>query len=229
MDKSQITRKQSKIEQTRTRESEEYKAEARKVKPQSNPVKEKPVIEEPTGFTSIRRIHQEDQRSVVSIKKIRRIRALTSQDIHDEKRAIRQTLEELDKDDEVENRNEPVRSAEKNFTGEKVRKLVETPRLTEEKLIETDIRLSLASQSHIYPLGIADDVLVEIVGFIYPVDFVILDIKEDRKRPFILRTPFLTTAKAETSVLKGAPLRHQGGAKAWGVASTLRNGLWRWL
>ncbi|GKF72582.1 hypothetical protein Tco_0208696, partial [Tanacetum coccineum] len=46
MDKSQITRKQSKIEQARTRESEEFKrsqrikAEARKAKPQSNPVKD---------------------------------------------------------------------------------------------------------------------------------------------------------------------------------------------
>ncbi|GKC20941.1 hypothetical protein Tco_1023091, partial [Tanacetum coccineum] len=43
-DKSKITRKQSKNEQARTRESEEYKAEARKVKPQSNPVKEKSII-----------------------------------------------------------------------------------------------------------------------------------------------------------------------------------------
>ncbi|GJU73558.1 reverse transcriptase domain-containing protein [Tanacetum coccineum] len=72
-------------------------------------------------------------------------------------------------------------------------------RLTDEKLIETDIRLSLASQSYIYPLGIAEDVLVEIACFIYPVDFIILDIKEDRKRPFILGTPFLTTAKAKIS------------------------------
>ncbi|GKD52026.1 hypothetical protein Tco_1281002 [Tanacetum coccineum] len=36
MDQSKITRKQSKNGQARTRESEEYKAEARKVKPQSN-------------------------------------------------------------------------------------------------------------------------------------------------------------------------------------------------
>ncbi|GKB10697.1 reverse transcriptase domain-containing protein [Tanacetum coccineum] len=70
-------------------------------------------------------------------------------------------------------------------------------RLTDEKLIETDIRLSLASQSYIYPLGIVEDVLVEISSFIYPVYFIILDIKEDRKRPFIIGTPFSTTAKAE--------------------------------
>ncbi|GKB06973.1 zinc finger, CCHC-type containing protein [Tanacetum coccineum] len=72
-------------------------------------------------------------------------------------------------------------------------------RLTNKKLIKTDIRLSLASQSHIQPLGIAEEVLVEIAGFIYPADFVILYIKEDRRKPFILGTPFLTTTKAEIS------------------------------
>ncbi|GKC13006.1 reverse transcriptase domain-containing protein, partial [Tanacetum coccineum] len=76
-------------------------------------------------------------------------------------------------------------------------------RLTNENLVETDIRLSLSSQSHIYPLGIAEDVLVEATGFMYPVDFIILDIKEGRKRPFILRTPFLTTARAEIRFDKG--------------------------
>ncbi|GJR01511.1 zinc finger, CCHC-type containing protein [Tanacetum coccineum] len=60
----------------------------------------------------------------------------------------------------------------------------------------TDIRLSLASHSYIYPLGIAEDVLVDVTGYVYPVDFMILDIKEDEKRPFILGTPFLTTTKA---------------------------------
>nr|GEU68752.1 hypothetical protein [Tanacetum cinerariifolium] len=76
-------------------------------------------------------------------------------------------------------------------------------RLTNEKLVGTDIRLSLTSHSYIYPLGIAEDVLVEIVGYIYLVDFVILDIKEDKKKPFILGTSFLTMAKAEISFDKG--------------------------
>ncbi|GJQ90362.1 MAK10-like protein [Tanacetum coccineum] len=44
--------------------------------------------------------------------------------------------------------------------------------------------------------GIAEDVLVEVAEHIFPVDFVILDIKENEKSPFILGTPFLTTAKA---------------------------------
>ncbi|GJW95561.1 reverse transcriptase domain-containing protein [Tanacetum coccineum] len=61
---------------------------------------------------------------------------------------------------------------------------------------EINIRLSLASHSYIYPLGVAKDVLVKVAEHVYPIDFVILDIKENEKRPFILETPFLTTAKA---------------------------------
>ncbi|GJU24945.1 reverse transcriptase domain-containing protein [Tanacetum coccineum] len=68
---------------------------------------------------------------------------------------------------------------------------------------ETEIRLSLASHSYIYPLGIAKDVLVEIAEHVYPMDFVILDIKEDEKSLFILGTPFLTTAKAMIKFDKG--------------------------
>ncbi|GJV99236.1 reverse transcriptase domain-containing protein [Tanacetum coccineum] len=43
---------------------------------------------------------------------------------------------------------------------------------------------------------IAEDVIVDVAGYVYPMDFIILDIREDEKRPFILGTPFLTTAKA---------------------------------
>ncbi|GJT51185.1 MAK10-like protein [Tanacetum coccineum] len=76
-------------------------------------------------------------------------------------------------------------------------------KLTDERPVETNIRLSLASYSYIYPLGIAEDVLVDVAEHVYPVDFVILDIKEDEKRPFILGTPFLTTAKALIKFDKG--------------------------
>ncbi|GJW19415.1 zinc finger, CCHC-type containing protein [Tanacetum coccineum] len=74
---------------------------------------------------------------------------------------------------------------------------------TDERPAETEIRLSLASHSYIYPLGIAENVLVEIVEHVYPINFVILDIKEDEKRPFILGTPFLTMAKAVIKFDKG--------------------------
>ncbi|GJT19260.1 reverse transcriptase domain-containing protein [Tanacetum coccineum] len=76
-------------------------------------------------------------------------------------------------------------------------------KLTNERPVETNIRLSLASYSYIYPLGIAEDILVDVAEHVYPVDFVILDIKEDKKRPFILGTPFLTTAKALIKFDKG--------------------------
>nr|GEU54397.1 hypothetical protein [Tanacetum cinerariifolium] len=69
-------------------------------------------------------------------------------------------------------------------------------KLTNERPDEADIRLLLASHSYVYPLGIAEDVLVEVAEHIYHADFVIMDIKENENRPFILGMPFLTTAKA---------------------------------
>ncbi|GJZ74024.1 zinc finger, CCHC-type containing protein [Tanacetum coccineum] len=86
-------------------------------------------------------------------------------------------------------------------------------KLTNEMPAETDIRLSLASHSYIYPLGIAEDVLVEVAEHVYPVDFVILDIKENEKRPFILGTPFLTTAKAAIKFDKGTITLRSGKSK----------------
>nr|GFB63110.1 hypothetical protein [Tanacetum cinerariifolium] len=76
-------------------------------------------------------------------------------------------------------------------------------KLTDERPAETDIRLSLASHSYIYPLSIAKDVLVEVAEHVYLIDFMILDIKENKKRPFILGTQFLTTAKAVIKLDKG--------------------------
>ncbi|GKC95949.1 MAK10-like protein [Tanacetum coccineum] len=76
-------------------------------------------------------------------------------------------------------------------------------RLRNEKPTVTDIKLSLTSYSYIYPIRIDEDMLVEIAGYVYPVDFVIFEIKEDKKKPFILGTPFLTTTKAEIRFDKG--------------------------
>ncbi|GKA38241.1 MAK10-like protein [Tanacetum coccineum] len=86
-------------------------------------------------------------------------------------------------------------------------------KLTNERAAKTDIRLSLASHWYIYPLGIAEDILVEVAEHVYPVDFVILDIKEDEKRTFILGTPFLTTAKAVIKFDKGTITLRSGKSK----------------
>nr|GEV03235.1 zinc finger, CCHC-type [Tanacetum cinerariifolium] len=54
-------------------------------------------------------------------------------------------------------------------------------KLTDERPAETDIRLSLASYSYIYPLGIAEDVLVDVVGIPEPFCKVEKGIKNDFK------------------------------------------------
>ncbi|GJS51244.1 MAK10-like protein [Tanacetum coccineum] len=86
-------------------------------------------------------------------------------------------------------------------------------KLTDERPAETNIRLSLVSHSYIHPLGVAKDVLVDVVGYVYPMDFVILDIKEDEKMPFILGTPFLTIAKAVIKFDKGTINLRSGNSK----------------
>ncbi|GJT69531.1 MAK10-like protein [Tanacetum coccineum] len=87
-------------------------------------------------------------------------------------------------------------------------------KLTNERPAETDIRLSLASYSYIYPLGIAEDMLVEVAKHVYPADFMILDIKGNKKKPFILGTSFLTTAKASIKFDKGTITLRSGKSKA---------------
>ncbi|GJZ81001.1 MAK10-like protein [Tanacetum coccineum] len=86
-------------------------------------------------------------------------------------------------------------------------------KLTDERPVKTDIRLSLASHSYIYPLGITKDILVEVAEHVYPVDFVILDIKENEKRPFILGTSFLRTTKAMIKFDKGTITQGSGKNK----------------
>ena len=48
-----------------------------------------------------------------------------------------------------------------------------------------------------------EDVLVKVDKFIFSVDFVVMDIKEDDEVPFILGRPFMKTARIITDVDKG--------------------------
>ncbi|GJW76019.1 reverse transcriptase domain-containing protein [Tanacetum coccineum] len=54
----------------------------------------------------------------------------------------------------------------------------------------------LADRSFQYPVGIAENMLVEVGKFTFPADFVILEMEEDSKVPLILGRPFLHTADA---------------------------------
>ncbi|GKC20850.1 putative nucleotidyltransferase, ribonuclease H [Tanacetum coccineum] len=68
------------------------------------------------------------------------------------------------------------------------------------KLEPTRMCIELANKSTQYPRGIAENVIVKIGKFIFPVDFVVLDMKEDHKILIILERPFLATTHAMIDV-----------------------------
>ncbi|GJS41842.1 reverse transcriptase domain-containing protein [Tanacetum coccineum] len=69
-------------------------------------------------------------------------------------------------------------------------------KLSLETLKPTKMSVRLADRSFQYPVGIAENMLVEVGKFTFPADFVILEMEEDSKVPIILGRPFLHTADA---------------------------------
>ncbi|GJW10949.1 reverse transcriptase domain-containing protein [Tanacetum coccineum] len=67
-------------------------------------------------------------------------------------------------------------------------------------LIPCNFKTFSSDRSFQYPVGIAENMLVEVGKFTFPVDFLILEIKEDSKVPLILGRPFLHTADAVIQV-----------------------------
>ncbi|XP_076902376.1 uncharacterized protein LOC143557109 [Bidens hawaiensis] len=63
--------------------------------------------------------------------------------------------------------------------------------------------IQLADRSIKYPRGIVENMLVKIDKFVFPVDFVILDMVEDKNVPLILGRPFLAIARALIDVCTG--------------------------
>ncbi|GJX72886.1 homeodomain-like protein [Tanacetum coccineum] len=70
------------------------------------------------------------------------------------------------------------------------------------KLAHTKLTVELADRTMKYPKGIAENVLVGIGKFTFPVYFIILDMPEDIKVPLILGRPFLSIARAKIDVFK---------------------------
>ncbi|GKC61842.1 retrovirus-related pol polyprotein from transposon TNT 1-94, partial [Tanacetum coccineum] len=70
------------------------------------------------------------------------------------------------------------------------------------ELAHTKFTVELADKTVKYLKGIAENVLVGIGKFGFPVDFMILDMREDVKVPLILGRPFLSTAHAKIDVFK---------------------------
>ncbi|XP_076960150.1 uncharacterized protein LOC143636446 [Bidens hawaiensis] len=69
--------------------------------------------------------------------------------------------------------------------------------------VPTRMSLSLADRSVKYPRRIVENVLVKVDKFVFPVDFVILDMEADDQVQLILGRPFMRTAKALINVLDG--------------------------
>ena len=66
----------------------------------------------------------------------------------------------------------------------------------------TTVTLQLADRSLAHPRGIIEDVLVKVDKFIFPADFIVLDMEEDTNVPIILGRPFLATCQALIDVQK---------------------------
>ncbi|GKA42469.1 ribonuclease H-like domain-containing protein [Tanacetum coccineum] len=69
-------------------------------------------------------------------------------------------------------------------------------------LSHTRLTIELADRTIKQPRGIAKNVLVRIGKFIFPIDFIILDIPEDDDLPLIIGRPFLSTAHSKIDVFK---------------------------
>src|ERR1044072_8113038 len=75
-------------------------------------------------------------------------------------------------------------------------------RLKVGELKGTMMQLQLAERSIATPWGVCEDVLVKVGKFVFPADFVIIDMEEEAEMPLIFGRPFLATAKVKIDVEK---------------------------
>ncbi|GJY26103.1 uncharacterized mitochondrial protein-like protein [Tanacetum coccineum] len=70
------------------------------------------------------------------------------------------------------------------------------------ELAPTKLIIELVDRLIKRPKGIAENILVGIDKFVFPVDFIVLDMPKDIKVPLILKRPFLSTAHAKIDVFE---------------------------
>ena len=88
----------------------------------------------------------------------------------------------------------------------------------------TTVTLQLADRSLKHPWGVIEDVLVKVDKFIFPADFIVLDMEEDKEIPIILDRPFLATDWAMIVVQKGKlKLRVQDDEVRFSVFNAVRH------
>ena len=67
----------------------------------------------------------------------------------------------------------------------------------------TTVTLQLADRSLKHPRGVIEDVLVKVNKFIFPANFIVLDMEEEKEIPIILGRPFLENGRAMIDVQGG--------------------------
>ena len=92
------------------------------------------------------------------------------------------------------------------------------------ELLPTTITLQMADRSMVKPEGVLEDVLVTVGKFVFPVDFIILDMEEDSQVPLLLGRPFLATGAALIDMQKGVlTLRVGDEAAAFNLIKGIQN------
>ena len=92
------------------------------------------------------------------------------------------------------------------------------------ELLPTTITLQMADRSMVKPEGVLEDVLVTVGKFVFPVDFIILDMEEDSQVPLMLGRPFLVTGAALIDMQKGVlTLRVGEEAAAFNLIQGIQN------
>ena len=76
-------------------------------------------------------------------------------------------------------------------------------RLSLGELTPTTMTLQMADRTLAQPEGILEDVLIKEGKFIFSMDFVVIDIEEDKQVPLLIGRPFLATGEALIDVEKG--------------------------
>ena len=75
-------------------------------------------------------------------------------------------------------------------------------RLSLEELTPTTMTLQMTDKTMAQPEGILEDVLIKVGKFIFPMDFVVIDMEEDKQIPLLLGRSFLATGVALIDVKK---------------------------
>ena len=92
------------------------------------------------------------------------------------------------------------------------------------ELTPTTVTLQMAYKTMAKPEGVIEDVLVKVGKFIFPVDFIILDIEKDSQVPLLLGRPFLATGAALIDMQKGVlTLRVGEEAADFNMLQSLKN------